>query len=85
MAKMNENAGEQELKGKALKAAQAKKAKKEPKQKEAKPGILNFGKCVTCSHFPHKLRGEAQRCKVLGAYVPRKAEHPECYKCKFGG
>ena len=57
MAKKNENAGEQALKGKALKSAQAKKAKKEPKQNEAKPGVLNFGKCVTCSHFPHKLRG----------------------------
>lgn len=84
MAKKAENSDEKKLKGKALKTAQAKKVKKEPKQKDAKSGIPNFGKCVTCAHFPHKFRGETQKCKVLGAYVPRKAEHPECYKCKLG-
>ena len=75
-------------KGKQKKIAEAKAkkpSKKEPKQKKAIDGIKNLGKCVTCVHFPHKVRGEVQPCPVLKKYVARKAEHPECYKCKIGG
>lgn len=43
--------------------------------------IPNAGKCCTCRYFPAHFRGEAQQCKVLKAYVARKAEHP-CWKAK---
>lgn len=58
---------------------------KTPKADEAVPAgkCPNYGKCITCKHYPKHIHGEAQPCKTLGKYVARKAEHPECYKCKF--
>ena len=74
-----------ELKGKQKKIAKSEAAKtedKQPKQKTAISGIPNINKCCTCKHFPVKLHGETQPCKISGKYVARKAEFP-CYKCKF--
>lgn len=77
-----------ELKGKQKKIAEANAKKssaveKQPKQKAAISGLKNLGCCCTCKCFPGKLKGETQPCHVLGKYVARKAQHPECYKCKF--
>lgn len=44
---------------------------------------MNYGKCCTCKYYPSHKRGEAMPCKVSKKYVARKAEHPECYKCKY--
>ena len=44
---------------------------------------MNYGKCCTCKYHPSQKRGEAMPCKVSKKYVARKAEHPECYKCKY--
>jgi len=77
------------LKGKQKKIAASKKSKAEaeptegPRQKTTLSGLKNIGKCVTCVNFPHKVSGCVQPCPILKAYVARKAEHPECYKCKF--
>jgi len=85
---MEENKNEQPLKGKQKKIAKAKAAKgekKAPKQKRAVENIPNYGKCVTCVHFPHKIRGCAQPCKITGSYVARKCDKcpKNSYKCKF--
>jgi len=58
------------------KAAKAKTTDTEPTET-----ILNAGKCCTCRYFPQHIKGVAQPCKQLGAYVARKAEHP-CWKAK---
>ena len=85
---MKDKTETKELKGKQAKIAKSKAAKKEraeAKNTEAKtPGkCMNYGKCCTCTHYPYHKSGEAQPCKVSKKYVARKAEHPECYKCKF--
>lgn len=64
------------------KEKKAKAEKKAPKQKTAVSGIPNLNKCCTCRHFPGKIKGKTQHCKISGKYVARKAEFP-CYKCKF--
>lgn len=48
-----------------------------------KSSILNYGKCCTCGSFPKKVCGCTQVCRVSKKYVARKAEHPECYHCKY--
>ena len=76
-----------ELKGKQKKIAEseAKKAEtaavSEVEQPKKKSGILNYGCCCSCSHFPKKLHGETQPCAIAHKYVARKAKF-DCYKCK---
>ena len=87
-AKREAKAAGKELKGKQKKIAESNAKKeaakeKQPKQKSAISGLKNLGCCCTCKHFPQKLKGETQPCKILKNYTARKAQHPECYKCKF--
>ena len=85
---MKEKTETKELKGKQAKIAKSKAAKKERTDAESTEEktsgkCMNYGKCCTCTHYPYHKRGEAQPCKVSKKYVARKAEHPECYKCKL--
>lgn len=87
MSKITQEKKEAKLKGKQLKIAKstAKKTSEESNDEtKASSKCLNYGKCCTCIHYPkHKNGHEAQPCKVSKIYVARKAEHSECYKCKF--
>ena len=88
MSKITQEKKENKLKGKQAKIAKSKAAKKERTETEStetkiSSKCMNYGKCCTCTHYPYHKNGEAQPCKVSKKYVPRKAEHPECYKCKF--
>ena len=88
MSKITQEKKESKLKGKQAKIAKSKAAKKERTDTEstetkASGKCINYGKCCTCTHYPYHKNGEAQPCKVSKKYVARKAEHPECYKCKF--
>ena len=88
MSKIAQEKKESKLKGKHAKIAKSNAAKKERTEiesTEAKSSgkCMNYGKCCTCTHYPYHKNGEAQPCKVSKKYVARKAEHPECYKCKF--
>ena len=88
MSKLTQETKESKLKGKQAKIAKSNAAKKEltdSESTEAKTSgkCMNYGKCCTCTHYPYHKNGEAQPCKVSKKYVARKAEHPECYKCKF--
>ena len=75
------------VKGKQAKIAASKKAKKlatETSEEVVKPSkIPNIGCCCTCKSYPKHFRGCAQPCRVSGKYVARKAQHPECYNCKY--
>ena len=88
MSKITQDKKESKLKGKQAKIAKSKAAKKERTETESTEAktsgkCINYGKCCTCTHYPYHKNGEAQPCKVSKKYVARKAEHPECYKCKF--
>ena len=88
MSKITQEKKEIKLKGKQAKIAKSKAAKKERTETESietnsSGKCMNYGKCCTCTHYPYHKNGEAQPCKVSKKYVARKAEHPECYKCKF--
>lgn len=88
MSKITQEKKESKLKGKQAKIAKSKTAKKEHTEVESSEAktsgkCINYGKCCTCTHYPYHKNGEAQPCKVSKKYVARKAEHPECYKCKF--
>ena len=88
MSKITQEKKESKLKGKQAKIAKSKTAKKERTETESTETktsgkSINYGKCCTCTHYPYHKNGEAQPCKVSKKYVARKAEHPECYKCKF--
>ena len=88
MSKITQEKKESKLKGKQAKIAKSKAVKKERTETESTETktsgqCMNYGKCCTCMHYPYHKNGEAQPCKVSKKYVARKAEHPECYKCKF--
>ena len=88
MSKITQEKKESKLKGKQAKIAKSKATKNEHTESESTEAktlgkCMNYGKCCTCTHYPYHKNGEAQPCKVSRKYVARKAEHPECYKCKF--
>ena len=77
------------VKGKQAKIAASKKAKKlaaETSEAVVKTSDIshpNIGCCCTCKNYPKHFHGSAQPCRVSGKYVARKAQHPECYNCKY--
>lgn len=78
-----------ELKGKQKKIAESEARKAESGEikaavKSAPSAIPNYGCCCTCKHFPGKLNGVTQPCKIAGKYVARKLDGQSCYKCKIG-
>lgn len=81
MSKITQAKKEGKLKGKPTAKSAADGNDSAEVKKSSK--CLNYGKCCTCAHYPYHKRGEAQPCKISKSYVARKAEHPECYKCKF--
>lgn len=77
---------DKKVKGKQAKIAASKKLKKleaETKETAKSSKIPNIGCCCTCKSYPKHFRGCAQPCRVSGKYVARKAQHPECYNCKY--
>lgn len=80
MSKITQEKKEAKLKDKQLKSTTK---KTEVIETKTSGKCMNYGKCCTCVHYPYHKQHEAQPCKVSKKYVARKAEHPECYKCKY--